>query len=79
MEIVEVDNRYRITIPKDVRHAFKVVKGQRFYLVPCGEDLLMRPLPKNPTARLDALIGGFEFGPEERRRTEDWLLKKGGT
>jgi bifunctional DNA-binding transcriptional regulator/antitoxin component of YhaV-PrlF toxin-antitoxin module len=76
MELVEVDERYRVTIPKDVRTAFKVVKGQQFYLVPYGNDLLMRPVPADPAKKLDSVIGDFRFDRESRRKAQEWLLKQ---
>ncbi|MGH9919757.1 MAG: AbrB/MazE/SpoVT family DNA-binding domain-containing protein [Nitrososphaerales archaeon] len=76
MELAEVDGRYRITIPKDVRAAFKVVKGQRFYLIPYGGDILMKPVPADPAEELGRVIGDFEFGKDARRGAEEWLLKQ---
>ena len=73
-ELAEVDERYRITIPKAVRDAFKVVRGQRFYLVPYGEDILMKPVPADPAQGLDRTMGDFPFDRGARRRAEEWLL-----
>lgn len=75
MELVEVDDRYRVTIPKDVRRAFRVVKGQRFYLIPYGDDLLMKPLPADAARRLDKVVDDFKFDRETRRKGEKWLQK----
>lgn len=75
--MAEVDDRYRITIPKQVRKMFKVVKGQRFFVVRYGDDLLLKPVPADPADKLARLIGDFDFGGEERRRAEGWLLKAG--
>ncbi|HXY56878.1 MAG TPA: AbrB/MazE/SpoVT family DNA-binding domain-containing protein [Nitrososphaerales archaeon] len=77
MEVAEVDDRYRITIPKEVRETFKVAKGQRFFLVPHGDDLLLKPIPADPASRLDKLVGDFQFDRGSRRRAEEWLLKQG--
>jgi AbrB family looped-hinge helix DNA binding protein len=76
MELAEVDERYRITIPKGVRATFRIVRGQRFYLVPYGEGILMKPVPTNAADKLDSIIGDFHFDRDARRRAEEWLLKQ---
>ena len=77
MELVEVDGRYRVTIPKDVRKSFKIAKGQRFYLVPYGRDLLMKPFPADAASKLDQLVGDFRLDARTRKEAEKWLLRKG--
>lgn len=76
MELVEVDERYRITIPKGVRAAFRVLRGQRFYLIPYGGDILMKPVPDDPAGKLDGAMGEFRFDRAARRKAEEWLLKQ---
>jgi AbrB family looped-hinge helix DNA binding protein len=76
LEMAEVDERYRITIPKEIRTTFKVVKGQRFFIVRYGDGLLLKPMPADPAEKLDRIVGDFEFGRESRRRGEEWLLKQ---
>lgn len=75
MALVQVDERHRLTLPKDVRQRFRIVKGQRFYLVPSGDDLLMKPIPTDPAKKLDEILGNFIFDKEARRKAEKWLLK----
>jgi len=74
MELAEVDERYRITIPKDVRSAFRVVRGQKFFLVPYDDGILMKPVPPDPAGKLDDIIGDFAFDRSARRKAEEWLL-----
>ncbi len=76
MEVAEVDERYRITIPKEVRATFKMVKGQRFFVIRYGDDLLLKPIPADPAERLDRIIGDFRFDRESRRKAEEWLLRQ---
>ena len=76
MELAEVDERYRITIPKEVRATFKVSKGQKFFVVRNGDDLLLKPIPADPAERLDRVIGDFELDRRSRRRAEEWLMKQ---
>lgn len=78
MELVEVDERFRVTIPKEVRKSFKIVKGQRFYLVPYGRDLLMKPFPEDAASRLDQVVGDFKLDAKARKEAEKWLLKGTG-
>ena len=77
LEVAEVDERYRITIPKEIRTTFKVVKGQRFFIVRYGDDLILKPMPSDPAEKLDRLVGDFEFGRESRRGAERWLMSQG--
>ena len=76
MDLVEVDERYRITIPKGVRATFKVLRGQKFFLTPYGGDILMKPVPADPADKLDSVVGDFHFDRAARRKAEDWLLKQ---
>lgn len=76
MEVTEVDERYRITIPKQVRDTFKVTKGQKFYVMRHGENLMLKPIPKDAAERLGQLIGNFEFDRKSRKKAEEWLLKQ---
>jgi AbrB family looped-hinge helix DNA binding protein len=46
MALVQVDERHRLTLPKEVREKFRIVNGQKFYLVPSGDDLIMKPIPR---------------------------------
>lgn len=78
MELVEVDERYRVTIPKEVRKSFKIVKGQRFYLVPYGEDLLMKPFPTDADSKLDWVMGNFKLDVQTKKEAEKWLLQRAG-
>lgn len=76
LEVAEADERFRITIPKEVRATFKMAKGQRFFVVRDGDDLVLKPIPADPAERLDSIIGDFDYEKESRRRAEEWLLKK---
>lgn len=76
MTLVELDERYRVTIPKKVRQKVKVIKGQKFYLITYGDNLLMKPVPMDAPERLDEIIGEFRFDKETRRKAGEWLLKQ---
>lgn len=74
--MVEVDPRFRVTIPKDVRANLFVKEGQKLYVVSFGGALLMKPVPDDPSAKLDELLGDFRFDLKARKRAEKWLLQK---
>ena len=72
-----MDKRHRITFTKQVRKRFRIVEGQKFYLVSEGNDLLMKPVPDDPAKRLDELLGkDFVFDREARRNAEEWQLNE---
>jgi bifunctional DNA-binding transcriptional regulator/antitoxin component of YhaV-PrlF toxin-antitoxin module len=76
MALVQVDERHRLTVPKDIREKLRIIKGQKFYLVPSGDDLIMKPIAKDPAKKLDEILGDFAFDREARRRAEKWLLRE---
>ena len=75
--MVEVDPRFRVTIPREAREGLKVKEGQKLYVVSYGGAFVMKPLPADPAERLDALIGDFRFDKKARKKAEGWLLKQG--
>ncbi len=76
MSVVEVDSRFRVTIPAEVRKKVEVKEGQTFYLIPREDGLLMKPVPKDPSRKLDELIGDFKFDRKARRRGEEWFRER---
>ncbi len=76
MSIVEVDSRFRVTIPAKIRKKANVTKGQNFYLIPLVDGLLMKPVPKNPSRKLDELLGNFKFDRKARRRAGEWFRER---
>jgi bifunctional DNA-binding transcriptional regulator/antitoxin component of YhaV-PrlF toxin-antitoxin module len=79
MALVQLDKRHRVTLPKKLRKRFKIVEGQKFYLIPSGDDLIMRTVPKDPSKELAKILGDFQFGKKDRRTAEKWLLETTGT
>jgi bifunctional DNA-binding transcriptional regulator/antitoxin component of YhaV-PrlF toxin-antitoxin module len=76
MALVEVDDRHRLTIPRGVRERFRIMRGQKFYLVPAGDELILKPIPEDPSKQLSNLIGNFRFDRRARRKAEKWLIKE---
>lgn len=73
MSLVEVDSRFRVTIPSEIRKKIEISEGQTFYVVPYEHGLMMKPVPKGASRKLGELIGNFKFGRKARRKAEDWL------
>lgn len=74
MAVVEVDERYRVTLPKEVRETFKVLEGEKLYIIALGDSLIVKRMPQNPPEALQRLLGEFTFDREARRKAERWLL-----
>ncbi|MDG7001257.1 MAG: AbrB/MazE/SpoVT family DNA-binding domain-containing protein [Nitrososphaerota archaeon] len=73
---MELDKRHRVTLPKEVRKRFRMVEGQKFFLVPYGDDLIMKPVPKDPSKEMSKIIGDFQFSKKDRKKAEKWLLQE---
>jgi len=48
LEVVEVADKYRITITRPVREVVPLRIGQKVAVVPFGERIIVQPLPDNP-------------------------------
>jgi len=76
MSIVAVDERFRLTLPKEVRTSFKVAKGQKLYVITAGDTLLIKIIPQDVPKKLEKIIGKFTFDRSTRRKAEEWLFKQ---
>jgi len=76
MSIVAVDERFRLTLPKEVRTSFKVAKGQKLYVITAGDTLLIKIIPQDVPKKLEKIIGKFTFDRSARRKAEEWLFKQ---
>ena len=76
MSIVEVDERFRLTLPKEVRTSFKVAKGQKLYVITAGNALIVKIIPQDVPKKLEKIIGKFTFDRSARRKAEEWLFKQ---
>jgi len=54
MSILELDNKGRLTIPKEVRESLKI--GMKVLIINAGDHLKIIPLPSDP---LNILHGAF--------------------
>jgi bifunctional DNA-binding transcriptional regulator/antitoxin component of YhaV-PrlF toxin-antitoxin module len=76
MSIVEIDERFRLPLPKEVRESFKVTKGQKLYVIPAGDTLIIKRIPEDIPTKLEKIIGKFKFDRNARRKAEKWFLKQ---
>jgi len=74
--VVQVDERFRVTIPRKLRRVFRMSVGERLYVIASGDVLLLRRVPQDPSRRLDELAGDLKLDREARRRAEEWLLRE---
>jgi AbrB family looped-hinge helix DNA binding protein len=74
MAVVEIDDRHRITIPKDIRETLSLSSNQKLYMVAAGDTLIIKKIPQNPSKSLNEILGDTTFDREVRRRAEEWLL-----
>ena len=53
-----------------------MIEGQKLYLVPFGDYLILKSVLKDPSKELGKIIGDFRFGEEARRKAEKWLVNE---
>ncbi|MBS7653181.1 MAG: AbrB/MazE/SpoVT family DNA-binding domain-containing protein [Candidatus Bathyarchaeia archaeon] len=76
MSIVEVDEKYRITLPKEVRRSLVPLKGRKAYIVGAGDVVVVRILASDPSEALREILGDFTFDRRSREEAERWLLEQ---
>jgi len=73
---VEVDDRHRITLPKELRDSINLIKGEKLYVIPAGDSLILKKIPITPSESLRKLLGEMDFNREARRKAEKWMLNQ---
>ncbi|MEM2994763.1 MAG: AbrB/MazE/SpoVT family DNA-binding domain-containing protein [Candidatus Bathyarchaeia archaeon] len=76
LEIVEVADKYRITITRSVREVVPLKIGQKVAVVPFGDKILVQPLPDNPGKKLAELTKGIEFNRKARIKASKFLISQ---
>jgi len=76
LEVVEVADKYRITITRPVRDVVPLKIGQKVAVVPFGDRILVQPLPDKPEAKLAELTEGIEFNRKARRKASKFLISQ---
>ena len=75
LSVVKLDEKFRFTLPKEVRRSFKVKKRQKLYIVTSDNELLIKLIPSDVAKGLEKIAGGFTFSSNTRRKAEEWLFK----
>ena len=75
-EVVRVGNRYTIVIPRRVRTALGIKKGQMLRMTLEEGKIVIEPLPDDPFKEFEEVLGDFHYSREDRRRAEEFLLKE---
>lgn len=76
LSVVALDERFRLTLTRRIRKEFRVSRGQRLYVIPAGDTLIVKQIPRDPAAALAELIGDFRFNRRVRRKAEAWMLRE---
>ena len=76
MEIVEVADKFRITITRSVRKVVPLEVGQKVAVVPLGERIIIQPLPEKPEEKLEELTKGIIFNREAREKASKFLISQ---
>ena len=76
MEVVEVADKYRITITRAVREVVPLKIGQKVGVVPFGERILVQPLRDKPEEKLAGLTKCIEFNKKARRKASEFLISQ---
>jgi len=76
MSLTQLDGRFRLTLPKEVRRSLRITKGQRVYIAAGGDTMVIKVLSRDPSEDLARILGDFKFDRAARRQAEKWLLKE---
>jgi len=76
LEVVEVADKYRITITRSVREVVPLRIGQKVAVVPFGERIIVHPLPDNPEEKLAELTKGIDFNRKVRQKASEFLISR---
>ena len=74
-EILEVGQKYNITLKKRLREALGIEPGRLLVAEVHGDSLSIRPLPRDMFGRLEELLEGID-GSELRRFAEERLIQE---
>jgi len=76
LEVVEVADKFRITITRPVREVVPLKVGQKVAVVPFGEKIIIQPLPSKTEERLEELTKGIVFNRRAREKASKLLISQ---
>jgi len=76
LEVVEVADKYRITITRSVREVVPLKVGQKVAVIPFGDKILVQPLSDKPEEELAELTKDILFDREARMKASKLLISQ---
>jgi len=76
LEVVEVADKYRITITRSVREIVPLKVGQKVAVIPFGDKILVQPLYDKPEEELAELTRDVVFDREARMKASKLLISQ---
>jgi len=76
LEVVNVADKYRITITRSIRKVVPLKIGQKVAVVPFGDKILVQPLPEKPEEKLAELTKSLIFDRETRKKGSGFLVSQ---
>jgi len=76
LEVVEVADKYRITITRSVREVVPLKVGQKVAVIPFGDKILVQPLSDKPEEELAELTKDVVFDREARMKASKLLISQ---
>jgi AbrB family looped-hinge helix DNA binding protein len=66
MALVQIDSKYRIVIPSELRKYLKIEKGQEVYIAPYGKGFLIVPLNNHEAIEIRKKLNEFKNMEKEK-------------
>jgi len=76
LEVVEVADKYRITITRSVREVVPLKVGQKVAVIPFGDKILVQPLSDKPEEELAELTKDVVFDRNARMKASKLLISQ---
>jgi AbrB family looped-hinge helix DNA binding protein len=74
-ETAKVGKRYAVVVPKSVRKKVKLEEGQRVWIRAHDDQIIIEPLPKDPSAVFAELIPDQYTEQKYDEKAEEFLMK----
>ena len=74
-ETTKVGKRYTVVVPKSVREKVRLDEGQRVWIRASDGQIVIEPLPSNPSEVFSQLIPRQYSEQKYERKTEEFLMK----
>lgn len=75
-EEVSIGRKFSVVIPKSIRRRLQLREGQKALVALEGERIVIEPLPEDPDAVFDKILGDFSYSEDQHEKaTEEWLKR----